>query len=79
MKSEYYKNRSLKDVKQISVYILLTQNKLVTYELFETYFEDTKRTFQRIITSIRESIEIVAPYQQIVYDKDRQGYRLITL
>ena len=51
MKSEYYKNRSLKDVKQISVYILLTQNKLVTYELFETYFEDTKRTFQRIITS----------------------------
>ena len=79
MKSEYYKNRSLKDVKQISVYILLTQNKLVTYELFETYFEDTKRTFQRIITSIRESIEIVAPYQQIVYDKDRQGYRLISL
>lgn len=79
MKSEYYKNRSLKDVKQISVYILLTQNKLVTYELFETYFEDTKRTFQRIITSIRESIEIVAPYQQIVYDKDRQGYRLIRL
>ena len=79
MKSEYYKNRSLKDVKQISVYILLTQNKLVTYELFETYFEDTKRTFQRIITSIRESREIVAPYQQIVYDKDRQGYRLITL
>lgn len=79
MKSEYYKNRSLKDVKQISVYILLTQNKLVTYELFETYFEDTKRTFQRIITSIRESIEIVAPYQQIVYDKDRQGYRLIIL
>lgn len=79
MKTEYYRNRSLKDVKQISVYILLTQNKLVTYELFETYFEDTKRTFQRIITSLRESLEIAAPYQQIVYDKERQGYRLIRL
>ena len=79
MKTEYYKNRSLKDVKQISVYILLTQNKLVTYELFETYFEDTKRTFQRIITTLRSALEIVSPNTYIIYDKQRKGYKLIRI
>ena len=69
MKTEYYKNRSLKDVKQISVYILLTQNKLVTYELFETYFEDTKRTFQRIITTLRSALEIVSPNTYILQSR----------
>jgi len=79
MNTEYYRNISYKNQKEAVVLLLLIQNKPVTYQLFNTYFDDTKRTFQRIITSLRESLEIAAPYQQIVYDKERQGYRLIRL
>ena len=67
----YYLN---KNQKEAVVLLLLIQNKPVTYQLFNTYFDDTKRTFQRIITTFRSALEIVSPNTYIIYDKQRKGY-----
>jgi len=79
MNTEYYRNISYKNQKEAVVLLLLIQNKPVTYQLFNTYFDDTKRTFQRIITTLRSSLEIVSPNTYIIYDKQRKGYKLIQI
>ena len=41
MNTEYYRNISYKNQKEAVVLLLLIQNKPVTYQLFNTYFDDT--------------------------------------
>lgn len=79
MNTEYYRNISYKNQKEAVVLLLLIQNKPVTIQLFNTYFDDTKRTFQRIITTLRSALEIVSPNTYIIYDKQRKGYKLIQI
>ena len=79
MNTEYYRNISYKNQKEAVVLLLLIQNKPVTYQLFNTYFDDTKRTFQRIITTLRSALEIVSPDTYIIYDKQRKGYKLVQI
>lgn len=79
MNTEYYRNISYKNQKETVVLLLLIQNKPVTYQLFNTYFDDTKTTFQRIITTLRSALEIVSPNTYIIYDKQRKGYKLIQI
>ena len=78
MNTVYYRNISYKNQKE-AVVLLLIQNKPVTHQLFNTYFDETKRTFQRIITTLRSALEIVSPNTYIIYDKQRKGYKLIQI
>lgn len=79
MAKEFYRDINYKSQKEIVVLLLLLNKNLVTYNLFSQYFDETQRTFQRIITTLRSSFEIYFPQIEIMYDKERKGYRLIQM
>ena len=79
MEKDFYRDISLKSQKEMVVLLWLINRRLVTFSLFSLFFDDTKRTFQRIITTLRSAFEIVNPYTYIVYDKSKKGYCLIQL
>lgn len=79
MEKDFYRDISLKSQKEMVELLWLINRRLVTFSLFSLFFDDTKRTFQRIITTLRSSFEIVNPYTYIVYDKNKKGYSLIQL
>lgn len=65
----------------LTVYLMLERRQKVNYEIIEQLFGCSKRTFKRLIASVRESIGTVLDPMNtyIIYNRKRNSYELIKL
>lgn len=66
--------------KTLTVYFWLKSKNRVDYDTFYDFFGASRRTFARVISTLRQSLEQLSPYKTfIVYNRDSQSYELIEL
>ncbi|MBU1143185.1 MAG: hypothetical protein KKH92_05990 [Firmicutes bacterium] len=66
------------DEKVLTVYFMLEARQRVSYDTFYEIFGASRRTFNRVIATIRKSLENCSIYEtQIIYNRDSQNYELV--
>ncbi len=74
----YNRNTIVSDEKTLTVYLMLEANQKVTYEVFYNIFGASPRTFNRVIATIKQSLENIGEYEtQIIYNRETLNYVLV--
>ena len=68
------------DEKTMTVYFWLKSKNRVDYDVFYDFFGASKRTFARVISTLRQSLDQLSIYKcHIIYNRYTQSYELIEL
>lgn len=78
LEESYNRQIITSDEKVMTVYFMLEHCQKVNYQVFYNQFGATKRTFSRIISTLRRSLENAGIYEiQIFYNRVTQNYELV--
>lgn len=66
------------DERVMTVYFWLKSKNRVDYEVFYDFFGASKRTFARVISTLRQSLDHFSIYKcHIIFNRNTQSYELI--
>ncbi|WP_162151052.1 hypothetical protein [Haploplasma modicum] len=73
----HYDEIILKDEKTLTVFLMLQSGQKVNYDIFYDYFESSRRTFNRVIATIRSALYITESNSYVKYCKETDNYALV--
>lgn len=73
----YEQNLQIQENKTLIVYLMLQSKQRVDYETLYDMLGVSRRTFGRLIATVRDSLEMARIHAQIIYNRSTKTYELV--